>query len=197
MRLRGIKQYHLHKKADSGQVPSNQKKIASSIKPLPAGSRFSGRIRFNNLTEAELGLLIWSLGLEENSMANVGKAKPYGYGAVRIKVAQVRKFEPARAYDLSAPSNLESFSEMGRKSLISAYKDEVNRELGSNHIDQQKSVRAFFMMKNADHILPEQETRYMSLDDKAGEGKHNFAKQRRENAILPSIEKVYGGQKKR
>ena len=60
--------------------------MASHLYPLDAGVRFNGKIRFYNVTEEELGMLLWGLLLEENSQQNIGKGKPYGYGRISVEL---------------------------------------------------------------------------------------------------------------
>jgi hypothetical protein len=64
--------------------------LASPMRPLPAGTRFRGRVCIHNLRPSELGALLWVMGLGEplNSKPDarhywlaVGGAKPFGYGS--------------------------------------------------------------------------------------------------------------------
>lgn len=55
------------------------------IKAVKPDSTFSGRIRFDNLTEEELGCLLTALQLPENCCHKLGMAKPLGLGSVKIK----------------------------------------------------------------------------------------------------------------
>ncbi len=64
--------------------------LESPFCPLPAATKFSGRIHFHNLRPAELGALVWvlELGGDPGLRHSVGMAKPYGYGSVRIRVVE-------------------------------------------------------------------------------------------------------------
>ena len=46
---------------------AGNEKILSDIRPLKEGSKFEGCIKFENLTDMELGLLLWSIKLEGDS----------------------------------------------------------------------------------------------------------------------------------
>jgi CRISPR-associated protein (TIGR03986 family) len=54
---------------------------------LKAGTEFVGRIRFENLTEEELGALLFALDLPDGCAHKLGMGKSLGMGSVRIKSA--------------------------------------------------------------------------------------------------------------
>jgi CRISPR-associated protein (TIGR03986 family) len=54
------------------------------IRPVKAGITFSGRIRFENLTDLELGALLEALQLPDGCCHRLGMGKPLGLGSVRI-----------------------------------------------------------------------------------------------------------------
>ncbi|MCF6147507.1 MAG: hypothetical protein E3K37_02490 [Candidatus Kuenenia sp.] len=62
-----------------------------SVKALDKGNRFSFEIYFENLHPWELGVLLYSLELEQkNNLAHkMGKAKAFGFGSVRITVENI------------------------------------------------------------------------------------------------------------
>lgn len=55
------------------------------IELLPRGSEFTGRIRFENLSEVELGALLFVLQLDDGLAQKIGMGKPIGLGSVRIE----------------------------------------------------------------------------------------------------------------
>ena len=92
--IRGHKMYW-HKNSDSQGVADNLKWAENTlpppndtqhtrIKPARPGAQFSGRIRFENLTEVELGALLFALDLPENHYHKLGMGKPLGLGTVKI-----------------------------------------------------------------------------------------------------------------
>lgn len=90
-RLRGWKRYPALGKPQF--VPPEKVDLETSnmtvrFKPLPAGTRFKGMIRYHNLRPIELGALIWSLKLHKSEYYchTIGMAKPYGYGRVKIRI---------------------------------------------------------------------------------------------------------------
>lgn len=62
------------------------------IRPVSAGSRFRFQVRFENLSDVELGALLWVLRLSDDARhggrqyrLKLGMGKPLGMGAVRIE----------------------------------------------------------------------------------------------------------------
>ena len=65
--------------------------------PLAPGSRFSGCIRFERLSEVELGALLFVLALPEGCAHKIGLGKPLGFGSVRMQVS-LELCEPKERY---------------------------------------------------------------------------------------------------
>jgi len=88
--IRGNKLYW-HK---SGEVnkweetnPNNLKKSSTQytkINPVKKGTRFSGKIRFGNLSDVELGALLFSLELQSDCYHKIGMGKPLALGSIKI-----------------------------------------------------------------------------------------------------------------
>lgn len=114
-RLRGFKQYWLKEPVETSVDPGKEK-VGTSIRPLPVGTQFTGTVRYQNLTPAELGLLLWSLrlgleGLEkeknEPCYQSIGMGKPYGYGRMLLTIDCLTEYTPDSLYggDLLAPED--------------------------------------------------------------------------------------------
>lgn len=159
--LRGVKQYWLKDKVEPSQEIEN-KEMVSTMKPLPEKTKFVGKIRYHNLTEEELGLLLWSIRLEESSWMNVGKAKAYGYGAVKINIVYAKEIDLKKAYSLTKLC-LDPYTDIEIDKKINAYKSIINQTLEGKNIDNHLSVKTLLAMKDSKKILPK--TGYMSLDD--------------------------------
>lgn len=91
-KIRGYKMYW-HRKTSNNKndnhswIEESQTKSDSHPDPIKAakpGTKFSGRIRFDNLTEEELGCLLFTLQLPESCYHKLGMAKPLGLGTVKI-----------------------------------------------------------------------------------------------------------------
>ena len=132
-RLRGFKQYWL-KDTQKTDVPSGKEKVGTALCPLPAGTRFHGVVRFKNLSDAELGLLVWSLCLDEGCYQNVGMGKPYGYGRMSVRVERMVEFAPDDLYGGTlCPTPSQKVDEELKKAVqdcISAYEREAMAALG-------------------------------------------------------------------
>lgn len=98
--LRGYKLYWLK---DVRAEPTDKKNAASKLRPLPAGTVFSGVIRYKNLRPEELGLLLWALRLEDGCYQSVGMGKPYGFGRMKLTIDSLREYDFQALY---APGGL-------------------------------------------------------------------------------------------
>ncbi len=56
----------------------------SVISPISEGNKFSGKIRFENLTDEELGALLFALDLPKECCHKIGMGKPIGLGSIKI-----------------------------------------------------------------------------------------------------------------
>lgn len=164
--LRGMKQYWLKNKIESSNETKNKEneKVISTLNLLPAYTKFRGKVRYRNLTKEELGLLLWSIRLEENSWMNLGKAKAYGCGAVKINIISAKNVDIEKAYSFTE-FHLNPYKDIEVDEMIDIYKTSMNKELKEQKIDNLLSIKSFFDMKNAEKILDESKTVYMSLDD--------------------------------
>lgn len=97
--LRGYKQYWLK---EAGAAPVQEGKdnggVVSTLRPLDQGSVFRGTIRYRNLTEDELGLLLWAIRLDEGCFQTLGMGKPYGYGRMQVTITALRELAPEELY---------------------------------------------------------------------------------------------------
>jgi len=57
----------------------------TTIQPVKKGTQFKGKIRFENLTDIELGALLFSIQLPEGCFHKLGMAKPLGLGSIHIR----------------------------------------------------------------------------------------------------------------
>ena len=183
--LRGIKQYWLHTGIKKYEYTVNNDKVYSYIRPLKEGSVFNGSIRFQNLTQAELGLLLWSIYLDKNSLMNIGKGKAFGFGAIDITEVQLKVFDTQKAYNLDAAIDLEPFVHKDIEEYIDAYKIEINSKIQEGNIDKLNSIRTFFKMHNRNLIPDNETTRYMTITDS-----EEYQRRVSDNKPLPSVEDV-------
>ena len=83
------RKFYRHGQVATGNVP---------VEACPEGSEFDFTVHFDNLTEAELGLLLIALGQGEPPLIlKLGGAKPACFGSVRITLSEMRIIDDARA----------------------------------------------------------------------------------------------------
>ena len=170
--LRGAKQYWLHKYLVQEDRDIKNEKAASTIAPLQQGAVFIGKVRFQNLTEDELGLLLWAIRLNQESQMNVGKAKAYGYGRISLTLNEAVKFDLKRAYQSDTELCLNPFIEIDVDKAIESYKTEINKYL-NKPIDQLPHIQNFFLMKDSDKIPDNEHTTYMKIVAKEYQSRTN------------------------
>lgn len=99
-KLKGRKVYWLGKKEDVGMIPIPKENVrtrvreqklnmTSAVRCLTKGST-KFKVYFEDVTKEELSALIFCLNLEEESFHRIGRGKPYGMGAVKIKVDEAK-----------------------------------------------------------------------------------------------------------
>ena len=91
MKLRGRK-FYLHQENKGqyrrkGNLTDQQNSTLKKV--LAEGNEFVFTVRFDNLEDYELGLLLWSLALENGMAHKIGMGKPLGFGSVSITVGSV------------------------------------------------------------------------------------------------------------
>ncbi len=178
--LRGAKQYWLHESPAPAKTGANGK-IVSSMRPLKAGVKFAGKIRFQNLRKDELGLLLWAVRLNDGSQMNVGRAKAYGYGRISVSIREAKRVDLRRAYDTEQGLALNPFRELDIDDAIRCYKDGMKKYLGKP-IDALPHIREFFMMKDSDNMPDQRKTAYMELGD--------YRSRVRDHVPLPTVSEI-------
>lgn len=91
--IRGHKLYWHQRPQGNGQTGKPREKINKAIKqytcitPVPAKTTFEFKIRFENLSDVELGALLWVLNLatrDGKHRFKLGMGKPLGFGSIAI-----------------------------------------------------------------------------------------------------------------
>lgn len=167
--LRGVKQYWLHQEEVKGTTGNGNDKIGSVLRPLAKGTVFTGKIRFHNLTDEELGLLIWSVRLNKKSWMNVGKAKSYGYGNIQLQMQKAEEVNLQKAYDLSE-LNLDPYEPIDQDAMEKAYKTQLKEflkdVLKGKEVEEFNPIKEFFAMKDPERMPDPSQIRYMDINAK-------------------------------
>lgn len=176
-KLRGCKQYWL-KEPEVPTVPEKSKKVASKLRPLDKGSEFRGVIRFKNLTEDELGLLLWALRLEKGCYQTIGMGKPYGYGRMSVTISSLRFLNPKELYTpqgfCGALQGQKDTADVVNR-YINAYDAYAAKRLGLRpskgraSLRDRSEIKDFLFMKSA--IRFADEVSYMDLTEYQGVNK--------------------------
>lgn len=169
--LRGVKQYWFHKedpkdgKENRQNGTSQNDNVASKIHALEKGVSFEGKIHFQNLAKDELGLLLWSLCLEENSLQNIGKGKGYGYGRVKITVNKLEVQDVERSYFNFESLDFHTKQEtLTVKECIQYYKEKFKEET-KKEAEKYPSIKNFLIMKSKNNLLERDKVAYMDLKE--------------------------------
>lgn len=106
--IRGYKAYwHRVTPADSSQEESwvepdpidlEDTQHITMHQVVQAGTTFTGRIRFENLSPEELGAVLFVLQLPEGCALKLGMGKPLGLGSVEVSVDRIIQWRPAVYY---------------------------------------------------------------------------------------------------
>ena len=188
--LRGIKQYWLHEEADPGTFDSKRESVASRLSPLEKGTKFTGKVRFQNLTKDELGLLLWSMQLKPESQMNVGKAKAFGYGRISLKIKEAKVINLQKAYNTAGVLDMNPYEDINIEDMIGCYKETINKFLGTRKIDELLHIKEFFMMKDSSNIPKKEDVQYMSIKNEKGKNEYQNRKE-----PLPTVSKVWNKKK--
>lgn len=175
--LRGVKQYWLHQ--DKEPCLGGKDSVATKMKPLPAGAKFRGKVRFQNMTKDELGLLLWSIKLKSGARMNVGKAKAYGYGNISLNVLSAESINMQKAYGVQT-LDLNPFEDIDMEETIQYYKKTISKFLSGREVENLPHIQAFFKMKDINKIPNKDKIRYMNID----------AREYQNRRVLPSIDKT-------
>lgn len=143
--LRGLKQYWLHREVYQRGLEENLEK-SSRMDMARAGSIFVGKIRFYNLRPDELGLLLWSVELNQNSEQNWGYAKPLGYGRIKLKIrhAYLYKQDNFTMHMEAFPDTRQEFQPVWYiQEYITALEDFLGKP-----VKNCSRLRDFFLMKD-------------------------------------------------
>ena len=112
----------------------DSKPVMSTISCIDIKQEFSFEVHFENLTDEELGVLVYALELEKGLLHKFGRAKAYGFGSCEIKVKDILlDSEDKYRNFITSNNNQLSFLEDIKKKYINSTK---------NHIKELKTILA-------------------------------------------------------
>lgn len=130
-RLRGRKFYHHHeqpKEYAADQKSDQNRTVRGALKP---GATFTFKIEFENLSSLELGVLIYSLELEEGMYHRLGYAKPLGFGSVKITIEKIETIDwSKRLISIQSKAGCEEVKEEKISELREMFLDSISNIYG-------------------------------------------------------------------
>ncbi|MER6274449.1 TIGR03986 family CRISPR-associated RAMP protein [Streptomyces sp900105755] len=89
----GSGRFREYRRPDDANGPQRDKQNRSVLGWIRPGSSFTFTIGVTNLTDIELGALVWLLSLPEQHHHRLGYGKPLGFGSVRLEVADDQGYD--------------------------------------------------------------------------------------------------------
>lgn len=143
-------------------------KIDIKIRPIKSGRTFIGNVRFENLSDVELGALLFALELPPNCCHKLGMGKPLGLGSVRITPTLILSDRKTRYTDLFAEWPLKEsafpdksiayFKEEFEKHILNEIK-ETKTELWE--VDRMKELKTMLVFNKG---RDDNKIRYMTIE---------------------------------
>ncbi|SNX52842.1 TIGR03986 family CRISPR-associated RAMP protein [Thermoanaerobacterium sp. RBIITD] len=164
-KIRGFKQYWLKDYIEKPELEdAKAEEMKFTIHPLKEGTIFKGRIYFTNLDEEELGLLGWALKLNDGCYQNIGLAKPYGFGRVKVEKVKLYIEDLNKKYDYFS---FDYFNEDDLDKYINIYKRNFSdKYLNGQDIENIDTIKEFMLIKSkVIKIKDANNYRYMELNE--------------------------------
>lgn len=133
--LSGRKFYFLHTSIQSHYAVrgSSSMRRCVLLYAYPVNISFSGRIFFDGITPDELAILIDTVDPGNNSINdyqyfhNIGKAKPYGFGRISVKVSKINVIKYNKIDLGNLKVNCDSFKPIRKMSVDDNYPERLER----------------------------------------------------------------------
>lgn len=148
--IRGNKLYW-HKSNNTNWEETEQNKNSNMevrIKTVKSQTKFTGRIRFENLSNIELGALLQSLELPEGCFHKIGMGKPYGLGSIKITPKLYLSNRVERYKSLFNEWNSLGSEELDKSKCIKIFQDFILKQLGETNYWNIKRLKELEKMLN-------------------------------------------------
>ncbi|MSN96889.1 TIGR03986 family CRISPR-associated RAMP protein [Campylobacter sp. FMV-PI01] len=169
-KIRGYKFYHhqnFNLNHHNGKMKQNtNENMKKHIKPLDSENIFKTKIRFESLSDIELGALLFVLNLPQNCYHKIGMAKPLGFGKIEIK-ANLKIYDLEKRYSTLFDENSEFCEpnlENSSQNFISKFQKFILDKLG----EDKKSLWEVDRLKELEIMLRDDKKAdfsYMELGD--------------------------------
>jgi CRISPR-associated protein (TIGR03986 family) len=156
----------------------------TKIKPIKAGVKFTFDIHFENLTDIELGAILWILqkAAEPKYCLSLGMGKPLGMGAVKIKHQLLLNNRQERYSKLFSSSHQWLSGEDNQSKTDSILTDCINafeqfivnnihlddhpEEYNAVKLDEIPRIQMLLLMMQCNRPASSNDTRYMTIEAK-------------------------------
>lgn len=120
---------------------------AKAVQPLANGNQFTFDVHFDNLSTAELGLLIYTIELQDGLAHKIGRAKEQGFGSVVMTVKNIQCRQ-----DIDIPIEFEIGKITKKQALINAGIKSLEEQFGKNfyQIDHVKKLLTMLWLPSED-----------------------------------------------
>ena len=151
--LRGRKFYRHH-----GQISPKEYQRAGNVKneqnrtvqdALNPGAKFKFQVEFENLSEIELGALLWSFQLEEGWYHRLGGAKPLGFGSVRVAIDNIVLYDARRYLALCGEDDTVPVATEQYQRWIRQFKNALATRYGASSFDDLPHISDFHALLTA------------------------------------------------
>lgn len=142
------------------------------VKPLKENNVFEGRIRFENLTDIELGALLFSLELPGDCCHKIGMGKPLGLGSIKISIKKLKLDDRGSRYNklLNEDGSWNLTEKSNNKDFKKAFSEFILLKLESKEkdlwdIERLKQLRVMLEFNNSKQSKENwlEATRYMTF----------------------------------
>lgn len=82
------------------QQPGESREQKNQVQPVRVGQDFSFHVDFENLTDGEMGLLLYALAPEAKFHHKLGMGKPLGLGSVKVAVVEWQAVDRQKRYSV-------------------------------------------------------------------------------------------------
>lgn len=113
----------------------------STISCMDINQSFNFEVYFENLSDTELGTLVYALELEEGLLHKIGRAKAYGFGSCKIEIKEIL---------LDNESKYQSFISSHNKDL--SFLEDIKKEYINSKNTQIKELKAILSKENKVNI---------------------------------------------
>jgi len=183
-KLAGFKRYPVHLKANLDNDGNKNKKLLTSMRPLPEGTKFEGVITFHNLRPEEFGSLLSALTFngEKDCFHTLGAGKPFGFGKSILKINSINIVD----------YNELKFAKLTHDSEYSIYIEKFNNyvksKLGKPNETSPQYKELISMSKEYADLGLDKLLKYMKLED--------FARVKKNKLYLEHYDKIIQNFKK-